>query len=257
MPAKNLRMGAAGMSIDHHQILSKQTNNKKPRKTCWKLPAASSVLPDAKVFKSCSRCSSQSESLSSGGLWSSRRYLFSMGRQRPEVEGVESLKSSSLVLLVERLRPEVLLVGRPRPEVDGADSSGLGGAEGGASSGRSTCGAEASEEQHQKGRCREVQGGSLGGETSDVGITIIFIVLFFLLVFFLLLLFLFFLGGHGLVSRIFGRPSMATTYNTNSHLTFILDSVADLTYLFLIRSVGDRGITFTACRTLHDQVLRT
>ncbi|KAF3845074.1 hypothetical protein F7725_008237, partial [Dissostichus mawsoni] len=99
-----------------------------------KLPGASSVLPDAKVFKSCSRCPSQSESLSSGSLWSSGRYLLSMGGQGPEEEGVKSLKSSSLVLLVERPTPEVgvgeslksfclvLLVERPRPEVVVGDS---------------------------------------------------------------------------------------------------------------------------------------
>ncbi|KAF3860003.1 hypothetical protein F7725_000258 [Dissostichus mawsoni] len=69
---------------------------------CLKLPGASSVLPDAKVFKSCSRCPSHSESLSSGSL-----YLLSIGGQGPEVGVGESLKSSSLVLLVERPRTEV------------------------------------------------------------------------------------------------------------------------------------------------------
>jgi len=146
---------------------------------CLKLPGASSVLPDAKVFKSCSRCPSQCESLSSGSLWSSGRYLLSRGGQGPELEGVKSLKSSSLVLLVERPRPEVgvgeslkssslhassqvLLVEKPRPDVDG-------GAEDGASSGRSTCGAESSGGATGQNVCQKVTGGRCWTERGTMG----------------------------------------------------------------------------------------
>ncbi|KAI4814308.1 hypothetical protein KUCAC02_003508 [Chaenocephalus aceratus] len=139
-------------------------------------PLSESILPE-----SCSRRPSQSESLSSGSLWSSGRYLLSSGGQGPELEGVKSLKSSSLVLLVERPRPEVgvgeslkssslhassqvLLVEKPRPDVDG-------GAEDGVSSGRSTCGAESSGGATAKGQnvCQKVTGGCCWTERGTMG----------------------------------------------------------------------------------------
>ncbi|KAK1898298.1 Protein ApaG [Dissostichus eleginoides] len=93
-------------------------------------------------------------------------------------------QSSSLVFMVEKLRPDV--------------NSGLGGAEGGGSSGRSTCGAEASGGATPKGKKQGCLGAKLGkriqapclpktcgwellddwGETFEIGITIFFNILF-------------------------------------------------------------------------------
>ena len=75
-----------------------------------------------------------------------------MGQHRHKVEGAESLESSSLILLVEKPGPDVesaeslessslsLFVEETRPGVVEEKAPDLGGAEGGASSGRKDAG---------------------------------------------------------------------------------------------------------------------